>query len=55
MDTNPDGRVTLLYLLDNNLNGVVPIELLNMGKLNSMLLAGNRLSGCIAEELQAAI
>ena len=55
VDTDSDGRVTLLYLIDNNLNGVVPINLLNMGRLNSLLVEGNPLSGCISEELQAAI
>ena len=55
VDTDSDGRVTLMYLIDNNLNGVVPINLLNMGRLTSLLVEGNPLSGCISEELQAAI
>ena len=55
VDTDSDGRVTLLYLIDNNLNGVVPINLLSMGRLASLLLEGNPLSGCISEELQATV
>ncbi len=55
VDTDSDDRVTLLYLIDNNLNGVVPTNLLNMGRLDSLLLEGNPLSGCISEELQAAV
>ena len=55
VDTDSDGRVTLMYLINNNLNGVVPINLLNMGRLTSLLVEGNPLSGCISEELQAAI
>ena len=55
VDTDSDGRVTFLFLIDNNLNGVVPINLLNLGELNNLLMEGNPLSGCIAEELREAI
>lgn len=55
VDTDSEGRVTLIYLIDNNLRGVVPTNVLNMGRLNSLLLEGNALSGCISEELRAAI
>ena len=55
VDTNSDGRVTYLFLIDNNLNGVVPVNLLNMGELNNLLVEGNPLTGCLAEELQVAI
>ena len=53
--TDSEGRVTLIYLIDNNLTGVVPANLLSMDKLTSLLLEGNRLSGCVSGELQAAI
>ena len=44
--TDSEGRVINLFLIDNNLNGVIPVNLFNLGKLNVLLLGGNHFRGC---------
>ena len=51
--TDSEGRVINLFLIDNNLNGVIPINLFNLGKLNVLLIGGNWFTGCVADGLGA--
>ena len=48
---NTDGRVTTLYLLNNNLNGTMPASLGNLTRLQQLDLSGNQLSGRIPTSL----
>ncbi|MYD36029.1 MAG: PQQ-binding-like beta-propeller repeat protein [Dehalococcoidia bacterium] len=45
--TDANGRVTMLDLAENGLNGTLPGELGELQKLNSLILPHNRLSGAI--------
>jgi uncharacterized membrane-anchored protein/ribosomal protein L35AE/L33A len=49
--TCDSGHVSRLYLYSNNLNGEIPPELGNLGKLKRLLLYNNILSGAIPFEL----
>ena len=49
--TNADGRVTALYLHDNQLSGPIPPELGNLTNLQDLFLYSNQLSGQIPAEL----
>ena len=49
--TDLDGRVTGLFLNDNQLTGTIPVELGNLGNLQTLNLSQNTLSGEIPEEL----
>ena len=49
--TDSEGRVINLFLIDNNLNGVIPVNLFNLGKLNVLLLGGNHFRGCAPDGL----
>ena len=43
--TNDDGRVTVLYLNNNELSGEIPAELGSLSNLQLLSLGGNSLSG----------
>ena len=49
--TDDDGRVTQLRLWENNLVGMIPVELGNLSNLSVLELGRNQLSGEIPEEL----
>ena len=49
--TDSDGRVTELYLIDNQLTGAIPAELGDLTKLELLALINNRLTGSIPAEL----
>ena len=49
--TDANGRVTTLYLSDNQLTGSIPGELGNLSNLESLYLSFNQLSGAIPGEL----
>ncbi|MCY3543602.1 MAG: hypothetical protein OXH22_06125 [Chloroflexi bacterium] len=49
--TDAEGRVTHLYLSDNNLSGVIPSELGNVSNLKSLVLFDNHLTGEFSSEL----
>ena len=49
--TNEGGRVTHLDLDDNRLTGEIPAALDSLSALESLHLSGNRLTGCVPEEL----
>ena len=49
--TDGDGRVRLIYLAENNLNGTIPSELGSMDRVTAMSLGENRLSGELPPEL----
>ena len=49
--TNNAGRVIILYLYSNNLNGTIPVELGFLSNLEILNLGNNRLSGSIPSEL----
>ena len=51
VDTNNDGRVTVLNLSRTNLSGEIPAELGNLFKLERLSLTVNELSGEIPPEL----
>ena len=42
-----DGRVIGLSLIDNNLTGAIPTQLLNLERLQTLNLSGNKLSGTL--------
>ena len=46
-----DGRVTEIYLVDNNLTGTIPRELEDLSQLKWLFLSRNNLSGPIPQEL----
>ena len=47
-----NGRVTGLYLWDNQLTGSIPLQLGNLSNLETLFLSDNQLTGCIPEGLQ---
>ena len=49
--TDNDGRVTQIFLRENNLEGSIPAELGNLSRLTHLYLYRNRLSGEIPSEL----
>ena len=49
--TDTDGRVTRLYLGDNNLSGTLPAALGNMASLKSLSISNNQLAGQLPSEL----
>ncbi len=49
--TNADGRVTRLFLQENNLQGTIPVDLGQLANLQSLRLWGNHLTGEIPDEL----
>ena len=49
--TDSNGRVTKLYLHDNQLSGTIPTELGSLANLRILWLGGNQLSGTIPAEL----
>ena len=49
--TDADGRVTMLDLRDNRLNGEIPLELVNLLNLRELMLQDNQLRGGIPPEL----
>ena len=49
--TDDDGRITEIYLIDNNLDGEIPAELGRLSQLKGLYLARNELSGSIPSEL----
>ena len=51
VDTNSDGSVTVLILLENGLNGTIPAELASLRNLEQLSLDDNRLTGPIPPEL----
>ena len=51
VDTDSDGRVTLLDLRDNQLTGAIPAELGRLTNLDFLLLSENQLTGAIPAEL----
>ena len=51
-----DGRVTFLYLRENDLTGQIPSELGKLTSLKALLLADNPgLTGCVPAELQGGL
>ena len=50
--TNDDGRVTVLFLWDNDLSGEIPAELGSLSNLTELGLGGNYLSGCVPSSLE---
>ena len=51
VDTDDDGRVTILVLEGNGLSGEIPPELVSLSNLSWLMLNGNELSGEIPAEL----
>ena len=51
VSTDVNGRVTRLYLHDNELSGEIPVELGGLASLQELFLFRNGLSGEIPEEL----
>ena len=51
VDTDEDGRVTVLYLTHNKLSGEIPPELGDLARLSTLDLGNNELSGTIPAEL----
>ena len=51
VETDADGRVTRLYLSDNNLSGTLPAALGNMASLKSLSISDNQLTGQLPSEL----
>ena len=49
--TDHEGRVTTLYLAENNLTGTIPTELGQMGRVHTLSLGDNELNGTIPPEL----
>ena len=50
--TDANGRVTGLDLVENGLNGAIPLELGNLSNLEKLYLGNNPLSGCFSEALR---
>lgn len=50
--TLANGRVTQIYLPNNNLDGKLPSELGQLDMLNALYLYANQLNGCFAPELK---
>ena len=51
VNTDDDGRVTILVLEGNGLSGEIPAELVSLSNLSWLMLNGNGLSGEIPAEL----
>ena len=51
VDTDSDGLVTVLILLENGLNGTIPAELASLRNLEQLSLDDNHLTGTIPPEL----
>ena len=51
VNTDETGRVTILFLAENELSGEIPAELGNLTQLKELFLFGNKLSGEIPAEL----
>ncbi len=49
--TNDDGRVTRLYLFNNQLTGEIPVELSQLSQLQELILSNNQLTGAILADL----